>query len=118
MIKGNSVMQLTTKQLKQIIKEELESFMEQRYDEIELTPAQEIKHRRILNQIVRGKIDGSQDEQVQTAIKDAIQEFNECVEKDNLPDEEKDKLDIFSGESEDCFDFAAELAEIILKKYS
>ena len=112
-------MQLTTKQIKQLIKEELESFIsevEQRYDELDLSPGQEIKHKRILKQIVQGKIDRSQDKQMQMAIKEAIQEFNECVEKDNLPDEEKDKLDIFSGESEDCFDFAAELAYIILKK--
>tara|TARA_R110001583_G_scaffold182136_1_gene339768 strand:- start:123 stop:503 length:381 start_codon:yes stop_codon:yes gene_type:complete len=123
-------MKLTTKQIKQIIKEEMRSFMKEvEYHNLDLSTKQEIPHKRILSQIIKGRFDPSQysnlPEATQKAFKieieKAIQEFNLCVDNDYLSPEERSggEFDhLFDrGDNVDCFDHASDMAKGILKKW-
>ena len=121
--KGNNTMKLTTHQLKQIIKEELESFIKEvEYHDLKLEPKEEIAHKRLLSQIVKGEVDQKQLPNVQRSVHKAIEKFNQCVQNDHLSPEERSggEFDhLFDrGGNVDCFDYASDLAKEIMKLHS
>jgi len=117
-------MKITKQQIKKIIQEELKSVIDEvAFEDLELKGAQLVYHKKILNQIVKGKVVDGQDSMIQQEIKKAIKAFNFCVSNDHLSPEEAaaehgaHEFDYMfdRGDEKNCFDHASQMAFEILK---
>jgi hypothetical protein len=117
-------MKITKEQIKKIIQEELKSVIDEvAFEDLDLKGVQNLYHKRILNQIVKGEIAEKQDPKIQQEIKKAIKAFNFCVSNDHLSPEEAaaehgaNEFDYMfdRGGEKNCFDHASEMAFEILR---